>query len=151
MTKYCYESFCQNCCKTINAESQIFVHYITFSDICRTGISCLNWPNYITYKNTDLQSLQSRSCSHESKNAPVFTFLPSKIIFIEFVSDAVNKLSFHNEITVCIVTYTLRGVAFCNSRHSTCVVSTGINWLYIDDMCQSIKSFPTTLESYGKD
>ena len=104
LTQFHHESFSENCNKTITRQSQIFIHYITLNELHRLRITISHWPDYITARNTDLQNYDCDTCGHQSQIAPTVKFLPPKIMFIEFASDAIDRLLFHREIIVCHVT-----------------------------------------------
>ena len=94
-----------------------------------------------------LQSIQCKSCQQES-NVNNSKFQPGKILFIEFASDAINTLSFLEEIFVCDVVYLLKAVVFCHSRHFTTAVFNGNTSYHIDDMCHKMRNYLTTIELF---
>ena len=47
LTRYSHESFCDNCQKSVTTQSDIFVHYLTLTDMLKTGVNILDWPLYI--------------------------------------------------------------------------------------------------------
>ena len=128
----------------------MFVHYITLKDLSDAKLSSLNWPELITLKNCNPNSLQCDRCQTVSEILPTTSVVASKALFIEFASDALNTLSFVKEFSLCNSLFSLKAVVFCNNRHFTCGVEWNGIWLYIDDMCKPVQSFSHLADRFVK-
>ena len=143
VSSFNYDGFCVNCNIPINSKVEIFLNYVSFSDLCSHNFETDCWPNLICHRNIENTSLQCSSCMTVS-NMPInLSLTPSRILLIEFASDAINKLSFFDNINALQHSYQLKGLVRCLNLHFSCAVFENGSWLLIDDLCDTTISFDT--------
>lgn len=79
-----------------------------------------------------------------------FVRLPT-FLTVELSSKYIDKLFFPLTMDVLGENYVLKGMVRCTSHHFTVAVQDGIHWVYIDDMCVSVRhytSFQDLLQSH---
>ena len=131
---------CNKCNNNLTIDSDIFVQYVTLSDVRESTIDN-NWPHYITWTNYSSGKLQCPNCENSS-NIPTASLLsPAEILFVEFASDAVDNLLFYKEIDNLSLPYQLKGLIRCKNHHFTYATMDGNDWLYFDDLCGTVMLF----------
>ena len=121
---YRFETVCNKCDNNLTTDSDIFVQYVTLSDVRQSTIDN-NWPQYITWTNSSSGKLQCPNCE-SSSDIPIASLLsPAEILFVKFASDAVDNLLFYEDIDILSLPYQLKGLVRCKSNHFTCATMKG--------------------------
>ena len=95
---YQFELLCGRCRISLSSNSEIFVQFVTLSDINSSGFHENNWGQYITYNNSARSSLQCRNCETLAALPSPSLISPAEVLFVEFGSDVINVLKFHDNI-----------------------------------------------------
>ena len=98
--------------------------------------------------NSGLTRLYCEQCGKSSKEICASEVSPSKILLVEFSSNCIDSLVFHNEINILGFQYHLKGLVRCHQHHFTCTLSCSTDWIFIDDLCDSIRHFRHSTEIY---
>ena len=69
-----------------------------------------------------------------------FVLLPT-FLYLELSSNCIDRLMFPLIMDVLGRNYTLQGLVRCTSHHFTVAIKPDTQWVYIDDMCVSVKVY----------
>ena len=69
-------------------------------------------------------------------------------MFVEFASDAINTLKFHQEVEIAGFPYYLKGLVRCNNKRFTCAINSQLGWVYVVDLCDNMIYLPTSNDVY---
>lgn len=139
LVKESNQSVCSLCNNAIIKNTSIFVIFIT----------CQNWghslfDNYVSEAILpSSKALFCGLCQQHSGNVSLlqhFVILP-KFLLIELASTCINKVYFPHIIDVLGQSYELKGMVRCASHHFTVAINNHTEWIYIDDLCVSVRSF----------
>ena len=147
---YRFELVYERCSVNLSSDSEIFVQFVTLSDINSSGFYENNWPQYITYNNSARSSLQCGNCETLADLPSPSLISPAEVLFVEFGSDAINVLKFHDNIQIVCYDYKLKGLVRCSSHHFTCAISHFDHWHYFDDLCDSVIAFSCLQELFAR-
>ena len=67
--------------------------------------------------------------------------LPPTFLSLELSSDCIDRLMFPLTMDVLGQNYTLQGLVRCTSHHFAVAIKAHTQWVYIDDMCVSVKGY----------
>ena len=143
-----FENMCENCNLGCSRKMDNFVTYITNSALLDSKITMDNWFSYIERSISKPNSLNCSTCKNNCESEIVATFIPAKILFIEFSNNTMNTLVFYDQITVTDIEYSLKGIVRCQHSHFTCAFLHDSKWLYVDDLCNTVQSFLNTSDLY---
>ena len=147
---YRFETVCEKCNINVSLDSDIFVQYVTSSDIKNSPFHENNWPQYITHTNSAPCRLQCPNCETLIISPSPSLVLPTEILFVEFASDAINVLEFYDEIEIVNLNFKLKGLVRCSSNHFTCAIYEFQHWCYFDDLCDSVRLFDNLQQLFLK-
>ena len=133
------QTVCSSCNNPIVSNTNVFVLYITSlslnetqfeSDICRALLPNSNslFCHVCRGNFGDIQLLQH------------FITLPM-FLSVELSSNCVDQLNFPLTIDVLGERYGLAGMVRCMNHHFTVAIKDGFYWIYIDDMCVSVRHY----------
>ena len=133
------QSICTSCNNTIVKETTIFVLYIT-----SVNMTHRTFENYVSEAILPSTSalycdLCQRHCGDISM-LQHFVLLPT-LLSLELSSNCIDRLIFPLAMDVLGHNYTLEGLVRCTSHHFTVAIKADTQWLYIDDMCVSVKMY----------
>ena len=146
------QSVCSLCNNAIIKNTSIFVIYIT----------CQNWGHSLfgDYVSEAIlpssKALFCNLCQQHSGNISVlqhFVILP-KFLLIELASTCIDQVYFPHIMDVLGQSYELKGMVRCASHHFTVAINNHSEWIYIDDLCVSVRSFTSIqdlLDNYPND
>ena len=83
-----------------------------------------------------------------SDNDTTVCFTPAQVVFVEFASDAINTLKFHQEVEIAGFPYYLKGLVRCNNKHFTFAINSQLGRVYVDDLCDNMIYLPTSNDVY---
>ena len=133
------QSICTSCDSTIVKQRTIFVLYKS-----SVNMTQINFDNYIS--EAILPSTAALYCdlclSHcgDISMLQHFVLLPT-FLTLELSSNCIDRLIFPVTIDVLGQNYTLVGLVRCSSHHFTVAIKADSQWVYIDDMCVSVKTY----------
>ncbi len=119
-TQYSFETNYSRCNKLLAVDSDVLVNYVTLSDLQRCRYSEMFWPVYVSLNHSKLcKSLYCDLCDIQNGDGIILkAFLPAKILFVEFASDAIGNLRFFKNI-ISGKMHALKGIVRCCNRHFT--------------------------------
>ena len=150
VSTYRFETECQKCEVKLSSDTKILVQYVTLSDTQTTIENGNDWPHYITLTNSSTGKLHCPACDILSIVPHASLLSTAEILFVEFASDAINKLEFYENIQIIDADYQLEGLVRCKSNHFTCAIYQSDQWYYFDDLCDSLLAFCNLRELYMK-
>lgn len=127
------------CNQQITKSTDLFVLYITHRNIHQNGfessVSKAMLPN--------INSLFCVHCQNHSGSVASlrhFVSLPT-FLMIELSPDCTSQMFFPHNMETLGVLYCLKGMVRCRNRHFTVALKTDKGWIYIDDLCVSVRCF----------
>ena len=146
-TTYSLTSFCSSCNEEVISQFEILVTFVRHFDLNQS--SNFFWPVMLNplWKSS---SLQCSKCERNASPVTVTSYLPAKILFIEFsVEFGTDTNIFYPEINVGNFRYRLKALVRSNTAHFTCaVLFQETFWLYIDDMHIGCRYFNSLSELF---
>ena len=118
-----------------------FVTYITNSVLLDSEITMDSWFSDIERSISKPIGLNCSTCKSTCESEIVATFIPAKILFIEFSSNTMNTLVFYDQITETNIEHFLKGIVRSQYSHFTCAFLHDSKWLHVDDLCNTVQSF----------
>ena len=59
----------------------------------------------------------------------------------ELSPDYITHMFFPHDMETSVVSYCLKGIVRCWNRHFTVALKSDSGWIYIDDLCVSVRRF----------
>lgn len=133
------QSICTSCNNLVVKETSKFVLYIT-----SVNMTHRKFENYVSEAILPSTSalycdLCQRHCGDISM-LQHFVLLPT-LLSLELSSNCIDRLIFPLTMDVLGQNYTHEGLVRCTSHHFTVAIKADTYWLYIDDMCVSVKTY----------
>ena len=132
-------SICSQCNQQITKSTDVVVLYITHQHIHQNGfessVSEAMLPN--------INKLFCVHCQNHSGSVALlrhFVSLPT-FLMIELSSDCITRMFFPNNMEPLGVSYCLKGMVRCVKIHFTDALKSERGWIYIDDLCVSVRCF----------
>lgn len=133
------QSICTSCDNRIVKEATIFVLYLT-----SVNITHRKFENYVSEAILpNSAALFCDFCQRHSGNISMlqhFVLLPT-FLSLELSSNCIDRSVFPLTMDVLGQNYTLEGLVRCESHHFTVAIKAESQWVYIDDMCVSVKRY----------
>ena len=133
------QSVCSFCSNALVKETNVFVLYLTFANLLQsqfeTYVSEAILPNSCR--------LYCDLCQKHSGDISIlqhFVTLP-KFLSVELSSHCINQVIFPMTMDVLGEGYVLKGMVRSLNHHFTVAITDNTHWVYIDDMCVSVKSY----------
>ena len=67
--------------------------------------------------------------------------MPPNFLLVELPDNCIGQLVFPLTVDMFGQNYVLKGMVQCGSHHFTVAIKDGIPWVYVDDMCDSVKNY----------
>ena len=133
------QSICSSCNNGIVKNTSIFVLYITSSDLLDNPFE--NYVCEAILPNSN--AIYCDFCKQHSGDLSMlqhFVTLP-RFLTVELSSSSIDQIFFPLTMDVLGQNYVLKGMVRCINHHFTVAIKDDIYWVYIDDMCVSVRSY----------
>ena len=144
------QSVCSSCNNAIIKNTAIFVLYINSPNLLHNGLE--NYVSEAILPNSS--ALYCDLCQEHSGDLSMlqhFVILP-RFLTMELSSNYINQIFFPLTMDVLGQNYVLKGMVRCLSSHFTVAIKDDARWIYVDDMCVSVRiytSFQHLLSSHS--
>ena len=144
------QSVCSSCNNAIIKNTAIFVLDINSSNLLHNDLE--NYVSEAILPNSS--ALYCDLCQEHSGDLPMlqhFITLP-RFLTVELSSNYINQIFFPLTMDVLGQNYVLKGMVRCISSHFTVAIKDDARWIYVDDMCVSVRiytSFQHLLSSHS--
>ena len=144
------QSVCSSCNNAIIKNTAIFVLYINSPNLPHNGLE--NYVSEAILPNSS--ALYCDLCQEHSGDLSMlqhFITLP-RFLTVELSSNYINQIFFPLTMDVLGQNYVLKGMVRCISSHFTVAIKDDARWMYVDDMCVSVRiyaSFQHLLSSHS--
>ena len=136
------QSFCCTCNHRITKCTSVFVLYMTPRNLSRQNkFECLI-SEAVLPNSTTLYCDLCQTYSGDISSLQHFVTMP-KFLTIEISSNCINCVVFPSTMEVLGCWYSLKSLVPCCNHHFTVAINSGTYWMYIDDLCISVRKFPS--------
>jgi len=133
------QSICSSCTKAISNNTSLFTIYITSLNLSQTKFED-SVSAAILRKSSRLKCDVCQKDSGEVSMLQHFIILP-KFLSIELCDNMIDQVFFPLTMDVFGQNYVLKGIVRCLNHHFTVAIKDDSLWVYIDDMCSSVRNY----------
>ena len=144
VSSYQYNEYCSQCESQSEGTVFGFIQYVSpinlnnNFDIMNIGT---NWPEMLLSQNLFVQNVNCHVCRSSLQASNLYA-IPSVVLFIEFAPMIMDFVEIFDEFAVQGLVYYLHAVVRNPGGHfSVAIKKSNLNWLYIDDLANSIKVY----------
>ena len=140
-------STCSLCNNLIERHTNIFVLYITCENLVSEKLE-----NYVCEAILPISSALYCDICHEHSGSistlQHFVSLPT-FLTIERSSNCISRVIFPQNLDVSVC-YSLKAIVRCMNHHFTVAIKETSHWLYIDDLCFSVRQYSSLSGLFNK-
>ena len=138
---YFYRGVCQLCNSYLVVEEYVIVSVLSITEYPQLMINQDLWPFLIESQiRNSIKTIQCYSCLTNT-TATFYSFTEPRFRFIEFSPELALRCKFKQEISIFNSVYILKGLVRHNNSHFTCAIANEANWVYFDDLIETVTSF----------
>ena len=139
------QSFCCTCNHQITKCTSVFVVYLTPRNLSHHNKFECSVSEAILPNSTTLYCDLCQTYSGDISSLQHFVTMPM-FLTIELSSNCINYAVFPSTIEVLGCWYSLKSLFRCCNHHFTVAINSGTCWIYIDDLCISVRIFPSVAD-----